>query len=183
MLHSLNIYKATPQNSIILFPSFPSKKNHKKTLFQNILIQDNPLIRCTRGNEMDTNAKISSCIQFPSSVLSLIRFYQLCSSSSLTVWVRNSATTLFRFRVEKSQYVWTLRTTDGIFYFIVIFSIIFIEQTRDIYKLIIRIYNNIDVFHKNNKYDERYCAACFSSQSINTRTTTPAKLIGFTILF
>ena len=34
------------------------------------------------------------------------------------------------------------------------------------YKLIVRTYENIDLFHKNNRYDERYPAVCFSSQSI-----------------
>ena len=32
-LYSLNMYKTIPQNSITSFLSFPSKKNHKKTLF------------------------------------------------------------------------------------------------------------------------------------------------------
>lgn len=32
-----------PQNSITSFLPFPSKKNHKKTLFWNILIQDTSL--------------------------------------------------------------------------------------------------------------------------------------------
>lgn len=46
----------------------------------------------------------------------------------LTVWVPSSTIALFKFCVEKSQYIWTLRTTDDIFYFSVILLIIFIEQ-------------------------------------------------------
>ena len=46
----------------------------------------------------------------------------------LTVRVASSPIALFRFCVEKSQYIWTLRMTDGILYFVIIFSIIYIEQ-------------------------------------------------------
>ena len=49
----------------------------------------------------------------------------------LTVWVAISPIALFGFCVEKFQYVWTLRMTDGILYFNVIFSIISIEQNMN----------------------------------------------------
>ena len=50
-----------------------------------------------------------------------------------------------------------------------------LNKTWNIYKLIVRVYKYIDVFRKSNKYDERYCAACFSSQSIKRLSCRSAR--------